>query len=376
MKIAEICLYSAGICGVWSRVFEEAKRLKKAGHVVQVFTTNKIKGANNALASPKEIKEGILIKRFPAKHLGGESFMFWDFKKETLKFKPDVIIVHSYRHLHTIKALDIGKECNAKVFLVTHAPFSSGNATRTFIEDWIVKGYDIFIGPRTLKMFDKVIAITKWEIPFLIGLGLDRSKIAYIPNGIPENFFTRKSNEEEENKILFLGRISPVKSIETLLKAGYILKRKKIEFSVEIVGPAERDYLTKLNHLVKRFGLEDEVKFSPAIYNIGEKIEKIDSAEIFVLPSLREGMPQSLIEAMAREKIVIASDNMGAKDLIEGGKNGYLFHIGNAEMLAKCLERVLAKPAMYKKMRQAAKKSVEHFRWGEIMKRWDKVLNA
>ncbi len=376
MKIAEICLYSAGICGVWSRVFEEAKRLKKAGHAVQVFTTNKIKGANNALASSKEIKEGILIKRFPARHLGGESFMLWDYKKETLKFKPDVIIVHSYRHLHTIKALDIGKECDARVFLVTHAPFSSGNATRSFVEDWIVKGYDIFVGPRTLKMFDKVIAITKWEIPFLIGLGLDRSKIAYIPNGIPENFFTQKSNKEEKNKILFLGRVSPVKSIETLLKAAYILKRKKIEFAVEIVGPAERDYLTKLNHLVKRFGLEDEVKFSPAIYKVGEKIKKIDSAEIFVLPSLREGMPQSLIEAMAREKIAIASDNMGAKDLIEGGKNGYLFQIGNAEMLAKCLERVLAKPAMYKKMRQAAKKSVEQFRWGEIMKRWDKLLNA
>lgn len=375
MKILEICLYSAGICGVWSRVFEESKRLRKTGHIVNVFSTNRIKGANNnAAALPKEIKEGILIRRFPAKHLGGESFMLWDFEEEALKFKPDVIIVHSYRHLHTTKALDIARKISAKIFLVTHAPFSTSNETRTLAAGWIVKGYDMFIGPRILKEFDKVVAITKWEIPFLLHLGLDRGKIAFIPNGISENFFTREFGKEEKNKILFFGRVAPVKDIETLLKAAHILKRKKAEFKLEITGPAERDYLTKLNHLVKRLGIEEQVKFSPAIHNIGEKIKKIDSAAIFVLPSLREGMPQGLIEAMARERIVIGSENMGARELIESGKNGYLFPIGNADVLAEQLGKILTNPMAYGKMRRLARKSVEQFKWTDVMKRWNRLI--
>ena len=376
MRILEVCLYSSGICGVWNRVFEEAKRLKKRGHTVNVFSTNNVKGAGG-VAPLKETKEGILIRRFPAIRLGGESFMRWDYESEARRFNPDIIIVHSYRHLHSTKAIDIARKVGAKVFLVTHAPFDSGSEKRGILGKFAVRGYDLILGPRTLKQFDKVIAITKWEIPYLIQLGLTRHNIAYIPNGIPEKFFTQKETEEEENKILFLGRIAPVKDIETLLKAVHILKqKKKIKFKLEIVGPAERDYLTKLNYMVKRYNLEQEVKFLPPIYEAREKIKKIDSAGIYVLPSKREGMPQSLVEAMSREKIVIASDNPGTRDLVTSGENGYVFSIGNAETLARYIERVLTKPKQHNKMRRNAKKSVEQFRWSEVIKKWSKLFRG
>lgn len=184
MRILELTNFSKGICGVFARVKEESKRLSK-NHEVMIFSSNFTKGSNEIAERNDEIYN-VRIKRFPAKNLGGESFMFWDFEKDAIAFNPDVIICHSYRHPHTIKALKIKKKLNCKVFLVTHAPF---DRERGFLQNFIVNLYDVIIGTRSLKKFDKVIAITKWEIPFLKSLKVNEEKIAYIPNGIPKEFF-------------------------------------------------------------------------------------------------------------------------------------------------------------------------------------------
>jgi len=368
MKILELTNFSAGVCGVWTRVLEESKRLTK-NHEVRVFSSNLVKGSS-AKAKPKENIHGVKISRFPAKKLGGESFMSWSFESSAKKYNPDIIIAHSYRHVHTTKALKIARELNSKVFLVTHAPFVKGNITRSFSSKIVVNFYDKFIGPRNLKKFDKIIAISKWEIPFLEKLSVPKEKIEYIPNGIPEEFFKQKKSKEEL-KILFLGRISPIKDLETLIHAMKQLKNKSIY--LEIVGPAERDYQIKLNDLIRKLNIKPRVVFSPPIFDIKEKIKKIDSAKIFILPSKSEAMPQSLIEAMAREKIVIASDNQGSKDLIIDDKNGYLFPIGNSNELAKKIDFALT--TSQTKLKREAKKAVEQFSWDKVVKRIEALIN-
>jgi glycosyltransferase involved in cell wall biosynthesis len=269
--------------------------------------------------------------------------MAWDFEESALRYSPDIIIAHSYRHPHTLKALKIkekltknGKIC--KVFLVTHAPFARGDS-RSFIQNLIVWFYDLLIGKRTIRNFDRVIAISKWELPYLKKLGLKEEKIVYIPNGIPEEFFNLKKQEKEQNKILFLGRISPIKDLEVVIKSLSLLEDKSLTF--EIVGPAEEEYKNKLIILIKRLNLEKRVIFSPAVYNIKEKIKKLDSCKIFVLPSKSEGMPQSLIEAMARGKICIASDIASIKDIIQDNKNGFLFKQGDEYQLSNTFKKVL-----------------------------------
>jgi glycosyltransferase involved in cell wall biosynthesis len=365
MKILELTNYSAGICGVWARVKEESVRLSSKGHEVRVFSSNLEKGTNRIVSADDKVDK-IAIKRFPAKKLGGESFMSWNFEQEALKFEPGVIIAHSYRHQHTLKALKIAeilknKERKCKVFLVTHAPFGRSE-TRGLIGNMAVWLYDLFIGRTTINKFDKVIAITKWEIPYLFNLGLKRDKIAYIPNGIPNEFFRVKRTEKIENKILFLGRISPIKNIETAISAIPLLKDKKMIF--EIVGPAEESYLARLKSLIRTLKIENRVMFSNPIYDIKEKIKKFDSANVFVLPSKSEGMPQGLIEAMARGKIVVASDIPASRDLITEGKNGFLFDVGDEKALAEIINDL----KNVKKIGDKARKSVEIFKWSKIIK--------
>ena len=296
MKILELTIFSEGACGVWARAREESVRLSKKGHEVLVLSSNAVKGKEE-IAPSKDRIEKVKIMRFPFIRLGGESFMFWNFEKKALEFSPEVIICHNYRHLHTTQALRVakklkrrGKDC--KVFLVTHAPFVEGNITRSFIEKLAVKFYDFFVGPFTLNKFTKILAISKWEIPYLINIGAKKNKIIYIPNGIPEQFFTQ-SKSRAEHKILFLGRISKKKKLETLIKAMLQIKDKKIK--LEIVGPKEAGYSDYILSLVRKLNLSDRVKFLDGIYNIKEKIKKIDSAKLFVLPSRLDGMPQALI---------------------------------------------------------------------------------
>lgn len=374
MRILEVCPYSAGICGVWTRVREESLRLSKEGHEVRVFSSDFEKGSNKKVHLNDKIGN-IEIKRFPALKLGGESFMSWDFEKEAIDYSPDIIFTHNYRHLHTTKCLKIaeklrkkGKKC--RVFLVTHAPFPEGNVTRSLLAKLVVKFYDKFIGPKTLNKFDKILTISHWEIPFLLKAGARKNKIIYIPNGIPGEFFTQKKTEKEKNKILYLGRVSPKKKLETLIKAIPYLKDKKIK--IEIVGPREKDYYDYLLKIIKETDTSNRILFSESIYDLKNKIKKIDSAKIYILPSRVEGMPQSLIEAMAREKIVIGSNSLAIRDLIKDKENGFLFEFNNPQDLAKKINEALKQKNS--KVQKQARKSVEDFSWNKIIKKIIEII--
>src|SRR3989344_5663053 len=140
MKILEITNYTAGGCGVGMRVLKESQLLTERGHQVTIFSSNIVKGSED-LCSIEEKQGRVNIQRFPSRRLGGESYMKFNFVKEALNLKPDVIIVHAYRHMHNLQALKIAQKLKCKIFLVTHAPFAR-EASRTWIQNKIVNLYD------------------------------------------------------------------------------------------------------------------------------------------------------------------------------------------------------------------------------------------
>jgi len=375
MKILELCSFSAGGCGVWARARQESELLAKKGHEVLVISSNIEKGSNKIVCSEESLNN-VKILRYPAKKLGGESFMSWlnkEAMQEAIDFQPDIIMAHNYRHPHTTKALKIakilrkqGKQC--KVFLVTHAPFVEGNITRTRLQTLIVNLYDAFVGRVNLNKFDKILAISNWEIPYLIKAGARKENIVYIPNGIPEEFFDLKKQAEEENKILFLGRIAPKKKIETIIESIPYLDDKKL--IVEIVGPEETEYFNSLKKLIEKLNVKNRIIFLPAVYDLKKKIAKIDSCKAYVLASRVEGMPQGLIEAMSRGKIVIGSDSVAIRDIIQNKKNGYLFEFDNPRDLAEKINSAIKD----KEIGKQAKKSVEKFDWRIIISQLEKLF--
>lgn len=370
MKILELTNYSKGGCGVFSRVKQEALELIKKGHKVTIFSSNFTKGSNE-IACKNEILEGIKIKRFPAKKIGGESFMKWDFESEAVNLSPDIIICHSYRHLHTIKALKVAKKLKkikkCKIFLVTHAPFIENNKTRSIFQSIIVNLYDLFFARTYINKFDKIIAITNWEYPNLKKIGVKSEKIVYIPNGLQKEYFLIK--QKKGKNIFFLGRISPVKNLETLIFSASLINKK-----ISLIGPIEEDYFKKLKDLINKNNINN-IEFLEAVYDLKKKIDLMDKYEIFVLPSKTEAMPQALIEAMARGKIVISSKTPGGREIVKDNVNGFLFDIGNSNQLSEIINNISNMSEKEKdNIIKNSLKTSQKFKWSNLIKDLEKLF--
>lgn len=374
LKILEITAFSSGICGVWTRVLAEASLLAKKGYEMHVFSSDIHRGEGKGIkAKSEETINNVKIRRFSPYFSFGDNTYFWNFKKEALSLKPDIIICHAYRQYYSTKALEIAQQLNIPCFLVTHAPFLD-KKLRSFKLNLAVWIYDTFIGKKIINKYNKILAITKWEIPHLLKLGAEKNKIVYIPNGVPEEFFKipLKKPKNKTKKLLFFGRIAPIKDLETLI---FSLLKIKSNFILDIVGPSEPEYKKKIETLVSDLKLQNKVRFFPAIYDLNEKISLIDSHDVFILPSKREGMPQALIEVMAREKIVISSTTDGGKEIIQDKKNGFLFDIGNSKQLAETINKILKMPDKLKlSIQKQARKSIEQFSWTKIIEKLENTI--
>ena len=369
MKILMVCNYSSGISGVWTRVLEEAKEFIKQGHEVYVFSSDQQENGEKELSTQEildvRLNNGIDIERFPIKRKVGYAIWF-DFEKEALNLKPDVIIAHGLRKPYLNKVLKIKKKIGCKAFLITHAPFVD-KELRSWKTNFIIFLYDTFFGKKIMNSFDKIISICRWEKEILLKLGCKEDKIVYLPNSLSEEFFNKEPISEEK-KILYLGRMNPVKEIELLIEAFKESNSSSNGYKLEIVSSNEGEYYKKLFSISNK-----NVIFTEPIYDLNKKIEKIDSAEIFVLPSKKESLPFGIIEAMSRGKIVIATNTKGALELIEDKKNGFLFDIGDKGGLIGILNNKLSEKRK-KQIGQEAKKSSQEFRISNVMDKWEELF--
>jgi len=367
LKILMLVGYSSGASGVWQRCKDEAIAFAKQGHIVVIFSSNAIKGKPGERAEEFDVLKGqgyhINIKRFPYRKLGGESYMSWNFKKDAIEYDPTIILTHSYRHTHSDKAIKIAQRLKCICICITHAPFVQERSLPAKI---IVAIKDYF---SNIDYYDKVIAISKWEIPIIKELGVLPQKIKRIPNPIFDRYFEGPINPGKG--ILYLGRYHPIKDLKTLV-IGVALS---LDFNnITFVGSGEQREIDDIK-FVERINKID-INWNVPVYDLEKKIKIYDDHEIFVLPSLREAMPIALVEAMARGKIVVASRTDGSKELIINNKNGFLFNIGDHEELAVILDKISKIPEKSKqKIREEARASVKERCMSDVMKTWNSVIS-
>lgn len=357
MKIAYICNFSYPVReGVWNSVYNIAKYMLSRGHEIYIFSSNLNPAAGNS--SDYEEFEGIKIHRFPVKFKIGSYGLFWNFSKKLEEIKPDLIHTHVFRNPHSNKALKIAKKLNIKCILTTHAPFVE-RKLRGFVTNLIVSFYDKLFANKILNSYNKVIAITRWEIPYLLKLGCKREKIVYIPNGVSEEFFKIKLENKKRNQVIYLGRISNIKNTSLLVEVAKTLPK----ISFKIIGPIEKNYLIKSE--------SKNLEIINKIYDRKEQFKYLKESDIFVLTSKREGFPQALIEAMAAGKIVISSDILGAREVIENGKNGFIFK--NLDDLKNKINYCMENYSKLLAIRKKARKIALNFKIQDINKKIEKL---
>lgn len=198
-----------------------------------------------------------------------------------------------------------------------------------------------------------------------------RKKLKTITIGIDLNIFPKafrvkrienKYNLKNKNVILFVGRLTPQKGVKYLIQAA-----NKIDGEVFIIGDGpQKNKLEKLAkqlkltnvHFLGYFSKDDAIEFKSFYY----------IADVVVVPSTwEEPLGLVVLEAMACQTPVVATNKGGMKKLINDGVNGYLVRAKSSKDIADKVNKILANPDKAKKMGVAARKMVkERFDWKKI----------
>lgn len=159
-----------------------------------------------------------------------------------------------------------------------------------------------------------------------------------MPVGINTDIFFRDENIKKiSHSILCLGRISPVKNIDVLIKAAKILKDQGHKFIIDIIGaPTDNGYYDKLKKMVRDDNLIQEISFLNKISNLEAPIE-YNKHEISVNLTNSGSMDKTIFEAMACENIVIVSN----KSLIGKIDNRFIFKENDCEDLANKIKQII-----------------------------------
>ena len=219
----------------------------------------------------------------------------------------------------------------------------------------------------------RYLAVSPALVKAAIASGIPAHRIDYAPNGIDTDRFCPATLEERRQVrralghevdrpvVLFVGFFSHDKQPRVLFDAWLRLRDvHQVDASLVFVGATKSDYHEVDEGLVDamraeaaRRGLIDRVTFTGAVHNVHDYFRM---ADVFVLPSRREGLPVALMEAMSSGLPSVASRLPGATDtLIEDGVSGRLVTPGDVGAFAEAVSLVLAEPATAARMGAAAR---------------------
>jgi glycosyltransferase involved in cell wall biosynthesis len=226
---------------------------------------------------------------------------------------------------------------------------------------------DLPMGKRMLATVcdgaDVATAVSSEVIAELVEAGFDRKKVVYIPNGVPLTASKGRDRTSCRRDLglppvgfvaVFVGRLAPEKAPEVLLDAWESILREPSSQKLLFVGDGQKR--SDLENRIKTRRLGDSVLLSGRVDNVEDYLM---AADVFVLPSVTEGMSLALLEAMGAGLPVVASRVSGTVDVIKDGENGLLFDSGDRHGLARCLNALMGSPRLRARLGRQARETVE-----------------
>lgn len=213
-----------------------------------------------------------------------------------------------------------------------------------------LSGKHFGLGNLLIKIFALVnifVATTSEIERGLLNDGFFKERIVRIPNFIDLNLFSplgpaerRKIRSDarldQAKVVIYSGRLIGCKGVDVLLDAWNRVIKRHNDARLLILGAGP--LREELENMAARYGMSQSVIFWGFASNVRDLL---NAADIYVLPSLHEGMPNSLLEAMACRLPVVATKIGGVSDFVTDGRNGVLVEPGDAAGLAAGIERLL-----------------------------------
>jgi glycosyltransferase involved in cell wall biosynthesis len=287
--------------------------------------------------------EQLLFDIFAQKHISTDadlvvhtdSGLVKTFEKARSLGVPTVIL---HRTLHPLHVVNILREESKR--------FGIKEKSVLIHEKWVINRV------KTLRYCDKILALSKLEVDSLVKYGIPKSKIELIHHGqgVNTNYFKPSNRKEEKFTVLFLGHKSLIKGVPYLLEAWRKLNLKDAKL---IVAGYQDKKLIEIYQKRTRFE-------APGIVN---PLKYYQKAHVYILPSLGDSFPRTMLEAMSCGLPVIISDMVGAKDIIEDGKEGFIIPARNINAIIDKIRYFYDNPDEVKRMGKNAREKAEQFTW-------------
>lgn len=228
----------------------------------------------------------------------------------------------------------------------------------TFLKRSLVSSICEVLYKLSIKRCYKVFFQNTGDRDFFIKEGLVKNNYAMLPGSgcnLQQHIF-KPLPEGNEIRFIFIGRVMKLKGIDQYLQAAEIIRKKYPNTKFFIAGWNEQPDYMRLVEEAQKAGWVEYIGFRK---DIDQWIEKCHCT---ILPSHGgEGVPNVLLESAATGRICIGSKINGTMDVIENGKNGYLFNTGDGVDLARQIEKfILLSPEKRSAMGKAGREKVEH----------------
>jgi glycosyltransferase involved in cell wall biosynthesis len=272
-----------------------------------------------------------------------------------LKHSRNIFVILTYRDRDTQKEPGIIKKARKRPLVIT----VHGSDLTVLGESHFFRALLKWV----LAEADQIIAVSLHMKNLLIGLGVDEGKIRVIYSGVDPH----SPALEGERRVIFIGALVWQKAVDILIEAFKDVKYYFPDAGLVIVGdgPQRRG----LEALVSRLGIQG-VEFTGYVDDLDSVFT---SQSVFVLPSRQEGFGLTLLEAMARSVPVVASKTGGIPEIIQDGRNGYLFTTANPPSLADAVKKVFAGDDVRARLINGGLETVKNFTWSQMAEETDDV---
>ena len=365
MKIALVCpasLPATQFGGIVFLAVDLAREISEMGHNVTIYTTDLdfSNGPNKFNKKLPRIEkfEKFLINRTHVWFSLKLFFVNTSMSKEIENDKPDIIHTIGLRSFQSIIAWRVSKKLNIPLVvsdqggLTTH-PFLAESG---FFLKTLYKIQDFFI-KKIINDASVISVANEYEQKIFSSLN-KKSRIEIIRNGVNLKKLVSKHNFKEKyqinsNFILFVGRFSKSKGIETLINAFSIVKNelKDSDIHLVIMG-VDFGYQAEMEKLIKKLNLSEEIKVikNPPRDDV---ISAYGESEFLVLPSQWELSPLVPLESFAFKKPVISTNSHGIPYTVQNNKNGILVEPENSLELSNAIVKLLNDSELREKLGQS-----------------------
>ncbi len=336
--------------------FEIVRRLPELGHDVTVFATRP--GTDSGFALPP----GVRLISVPASNLTGlvraqvsvAPTLPAAMMRAIRSVRPDVVWSHSLQFQTTHIAAWAARRAHVPLVVTVHigdldaVGGAVGLAARV---------HEATLGRWILRRAARAIAVSDAVAEHLHRLAPDLA-IDVVPNGVDLERFRPVEMRHDGFRVGFLGRLVLNKGPDTAVRALAVLTRRGVDGTLAFAGDGpERGHLARL--AVKE-GIGGRVQFEGFRSDPERWFATID---VLVRPSLTEGMPLGLLEAMAAGVPVVASNVPGNASLVRDGETGLLVPPHDPLRLADALGALAAAPALRRRLRDGGIAATAEMTW-------------